>query len=114
MYFTPFWRVSPSLLDHPNRGNNSDQTEGILGPVGLAENRSTEHMRRTRSSLMCELEVARKIVADQLGHSVDDLQPLEGLGRSEIYASVNKETLTISQSAAPLIIAGQAVNLSNG
>jgi putative ATP-binding cassette transporter len=37
-----------------------------------------------------------------------DLQPLEGLGRSEIYASVNKETLTISQSAAPLVIAGQA------
>ena len=45
-------------------------------------------------------------VADKIRKA--DLQPLESLGRSAIYASVNKETLTISQAAAPLIIAGQS------
>jgi putative ATP-binding cassette transporter len=36
-----------------------------------------------------------------------DLQALEGLGRAQIYASVNRDTLTISQAATPLMIACQ-------
>ena len=37
-----------------------------------------------------------------------DLLGLEGLGRSEIYASVNRETQTISQAATTLVIALQS------
>lgn len=37
-----------------------------------------------------------------------DLQALEGLGRSQLYAAVSTETVTISQATAPIIIACQA------
>ncbi|MDE3155374.1 MAG: cyclic peptide export ABC transporter [Acidobacteriota bacterium] len=37
-----------------------------------------------------------------------DLLPLERIGRSEIYASVNRETVAISQAAATIIIACQS------
>jgi cyclic peptide transporter len=37
-----------------------------------------------------------------------ELLPLEQIGRSEIYASVNRETVAISQAAATIIIACQA------
>jgi putative pyoverdin transport system ATP-binding/permease protein len=40
-----------------------------------------------------------------------DLQALEGLGRAQIYASVNRDTLTISQAATPLMIACQGAIL---
>jgi putative ATP-binding cassette transporter len=37
-----------------------------------------------------------------------DLQPLERVGRSEIYGGINRDTLAISQAAAPIVIACQA------
>lgn len=37
-----------------------------------------------------------------------DLQALEGMGRARLYASVNRDTLTISQAAMPLMIAAQS------
>jgi cyclic peptide transporter len=37
-----------------------------------------------------------------------DLQPLEKVGRSEIYGGINRDTLAISQAAAPMVIACQA------
>lgn len=37
-----------------------------------------------------------------------DLLPLERLGRSQIYAGINRDTLAISQAAAPIIIACQS------
>jgi len=40
-----------------------------------------------------------------------DLQPLEEIGRTVIYASINKETTTISQSTLMLIMSGQAAIL---
>jgi putative ATP-binding cassette transporter len=40
-----------------------------------------------------------------------DLDAIEGLGRAQIYAGVNTETLTISQAAAPLMIACQGAIL---
>jgi len=40
-----------------------------------------------------------------------DLDSIEGLGRAQIYASVNTETMTISQAAAPLMIACQGATL---
>lgn len=40
-----------------------------------------------------------------------DLQALEGLGRAQIYASVNRDTMTISQAATPLMIACQGAIL---
>jgi putative ATP-binding cassette transporter len=36
-----------------------------------------------------------------------DLQSLESLGRSKVYASMNADTITISQAAAPMILACQ-------
>lgn len=40
-----------------------------------------------------------------------DLQAVEGLGRAELYASVNTDTLTISQATAPMMIACQGAIL---
>jgi putative ATP-binding cassette transporter len=40
-----------------------------------------------------------------------DLQAIETLGRAEIYASLNTDTLTISRSTAPMMIACQGVLL---
>lgn len=40
-----------------------------------------------------------------------DLQPLEKIGRSEIYASVNRETVNISQAAATIVLGCQSAIL---
>jgi putative ATP-binding cassette transporter len=40
-----------------------------------------------------------------------DLQAIEGLGRAELYASLNTDTLTISQATAPMMIACQGAIL---
>jgi putative ATP-binding cassette transporter len=48
----------------------------------------------------------RMRLADKIRNA--DLQPLEKLGRSEIYAGINRDTQAISQAAAPMIIAVQA------
>lgn len=50
------------------------------------------------------VRLSRKIAAA-------DLYSLEGLGRSQVYASVNRDTQTISQSTAPLMIACQSAVL---
>jgi putative ATP-binding cassette transporter len=49
----------------------------------------------------------RVSVSEHARHA--DLSDLERIGRSEIYASVNRETVTISQAASTLIIACQSL-----
>ncbi len=51
------------------------------------------------------IETIRIRIADKIRSS--DLYALEGIGRSQLYAGVNRETLTLSQAAAPIIIAVQ-------
>jgi putative pyoverdin transport system ATP-binding/permease protein len=45
-------------------------------------------------------------LADKIRKS--DLFPLENLGRSEIYSGINRDTMAVSQAAAPILIACQA------
>lgn len=55
------------------------------------------------------IERLRITLSDKIRHA--DLHSVEGLGRAQIYAGVNTETLTISQSTAPMIIASQGAIL---
>ncbi|MEA2695066.1 MAG: hypothetical protein QOJ16_4453 [Acidobacteriota bacterium] len=55
------------------------------------------------------LDKIRVRITDKIRHS--ELLPLEKIGRAAIYASVSKETLTISQAAAIIVIACQAAIL---
>jgi putative ATP-binding cassette transporter len=48
-------------------------------------------------------------MSDKIRHA--DLQAIEGLGRSQIYAGVNTETLTISQTTPPMLLAAQGAIL---
>jgi putative ATP-binding cassette transporter len=55
------------------------------------------------------IERIRVNLSDKIRHA--DLHALEGLGRAQIFQGVNTETLTISQSTAPMIIASQGAIL---
>jgi putative ATP-binding cassette transporter len=55
------------------------------------------------------LDKIRVRIADKVRHA--ELLPLEKIGRATIYASVSKETLTISQAAAIIVIACQSAIL---
>ena len=63
------------------------------------------------SSIEVEKIIARLRVSlsDKVRHA--DLQSLEHLGRAELYSTMNTETLTISQTTAPMILAGQGAIL---
>ena len=52
------------------------------------------------------LHQVRVRLADKIRHA--DLLPLEKIGRSRIYASISKETQTISQAAAAIVVGCQA------
>ena len=64
-----------------------------------------------RSSIEVEKIIARLRVslADKIRQA--DLQSLEHLGRSQLYSVMNSDTLTISQTTAPMILAGQGAIL---
>jgi putative ATP-binding cassette transporter len=64
---------------------------------------STAEIERILDSI--RVRIAEKILRS-------DLLPLERIGRATIYASVSKETLTISQAAAIIVIACQAAILT--
>lgn len=51
------------------------------------------------------IERLRVNMSDKIRHA--DLQAIERLGRSQIYAGVNTETLTISQTTPPMLLAAQ-------
>jgi putative ATP-binding cassette transporter len=51
------------------------------------------------------IERLRVRMSDKIRHA--DLQAIERLGRSQIYAGVNTETLTISQTTPPMLLAAQ-------
>lgn len=55
------------------------------------------------------IERIRVRLSDRIRHA--DLQALEGLGRAQLYAGVNTETLTLSQNTAPMVIAAQGAIL---
>ncbi|MDA8018163.1 MAG: cyclic peptide export ABC transporter [Thermoanaerobaculia bacterium] len=57
------------------------------------------------SEIELVLHKIRVRIADKIRRA--DLEPLEKIGRSEIYSAVNKDTLTISQASMPLVTASQ-------
>ena len=63
------------------------------------------------SGIEVEKIIARLRVrlSDKIRHA--DLQSLEHLGRSQLYSTMNTDTLTLSQTTAPMILAGQGVIL---
>ena len=63
------------------------------------------------SSIEVEKTIAklRVSLSDKIRHA--DLQAIERLGRAQIYASLNTDTLTLSQATAPMIIACQGAIL---
>src|SRR4051812_20218306 len=71
---------------------------------------SQRHILRV-SSIEVEKIIARLRISlsDRIRHA--DLQAIERLGRAQIYASMNTDTLTLSQSMAPMIIACQGAIL---
>jgi putative ATP-binding cassette transporter len=64
-----------------------------------------------QSSIEVEKIIARLRVSlsDKIRQA--DLQALEHLGRSQLYSVMNSDTLTISQTTAPMILAGQGAIL---
>jgi putative ATP-binding cassette transporter len=80
----------------------------LLFLLALAINVITQRGVFTTASRTVEesLERVRNRLADLIRHA--DLQSYEKLGRARIYAAVNRDTMTISQAAFPLINAGQS------
>lgn len=80
----------------------------LLFLLALAINVVTQRGVFTTASRTVEesLERVRNRLADLIRHA--DLQSYEKTGRARIYAAVNRDTMTISQAAFPLINAGQS------
>ena len=69
---------------------------------------TSQYYLLSKSSHLVEscLNSLRLRVLDKIFHA--DLQPLEALGRPQLYYLFSKETVTISQAATTVVIAGQA------
>jgi len=63
-------------------------------------------LRRSTSLIENTIRRIRIRLTDKIRKA--DLLPLEKLGRSDIYAGINRDTVAISQATAPLIIACQS------
>ncbi|HEV3457572.1 MAG TPA: cyclic peptide export ABC transporter [Thermoanaerobaculia bacterium] len=81
----------------------------FLVTIGIYNIAQRHVMAEATTEIENLLHRLRVRLADKIRHC--DLQPLEGIGRSQIYASVNKETQSISQASGLIVVGYQAAIL---